>query len=181
MTIIPKIIGVGLPHTGGDTLAEALGVLGVQNIEQRPELPMQRYRRSGCWDIGKLDAVYDINPWALPAIRRAYPGAMLIHTINPFEEWMGSWVGCRVEDSRHLVEVFGVHRICFDVFEDTYRRHADYVTEFFKRDSGPHTALNVCDGWPPLCNAFGISPPVQTFPHTVRNGARKWTPNAYNV
>lgn len=180
MPIIPKIIGVGLPHTGGSVLAEALGVLGVGHVEQRPELPMQRYRKSGRWDMGKLDAVYDINPWALPAIRRAYPGAMLIHTITPLNEWVESWVGCQVDDTRHLLEVFGVGRICRPVFEDTYKRHGAYISEFFQNDSGPHTALNVCDGWPPLCNALGIPAPVQSFPHTNQQGVRPWTPNAYN-
>lgn len=184
MTVLTKIIGVGLPKTGTNSLAAALELLGVSNIAHRPDLVLERYRRSGRWEMGKLDACMDINPWVLPAIRRSYPGAMLLHTIRPLKEWLASCEAhfTRRPDHNQLgrLEIFGVTRWCQSAFTDTHRAHGRYVAEFFKQDIGPHTVFDVRDGWPPLCGALDIPAPPQSFPHKNEQGVRnKWKPNAY--
>ncbi len=185
MTVLPKIIGVGLPKTGTNSLAAALEMLGVRDIEHRPDLVLRRYRMSGRFDIGRLDAVMDINPWPLQAIRRAYPGALLVHTKRPLKEWL---VSCEAHftinpeyNEAGRLEIFGVTRWSREAFEDTHTHHGAYVADFFRNDIGPHVSMDVRDGWGPLCGALGIPQPTQTFPHMNIQGVRnKWTPTAYN-
>jgi hypothetical protein len=180
MGTFPKIIGIGLPKTGTTSLATALQVLGCEHVTHRPDLLLQRYRRSGRWDMGRSGAVMDINPWPLYAIRRAYPDALLVHTHRDIDSWLAS---CEVHFSRDpeynpegRLEIFGVTRYVAEVFADTHKQHGGFVRHFFNTDTGPHINLEAKQGWEPLCKALRVPVPEIPYPHENKRKQIPWEP-----
>lgn len=181
MATFPKIIGIGLPKTGTTSLAEALRILGVADVVHRPELLLQRYRRSGRWDMGRSGAVMDINPWPLAVIRRAYPDALLVHTHRDIDDWLNS---CEVHFSHNpdynpegRLEIFGATRYNVAAFADTHVRHGDYVRSFYSTDYGPHIHLETArQGWEPLCKALRVAVPDVPYPHENKRKENQWQP-----
>lgn len=182
-----KIIGIGLPKTGTNTLAAACEILGVQNIAHRPEGMLQQYRDTGSWDMGKRGAVFDINPWPLRAMVDAYPDARFIHTVRPVDLWLAS---CQ----RHFqpspfinplgrLEIFGVCKWAEGVFRETHYRHGRFVDAFSSAEKGFYVMQFEIgrDGWRELCQFLGVPVPSVPFPHLNKSTEEKripWTPIA---
>lgn len=154
---MPKIIGIGMPRTGNQTLQEALEALGYST-------------HLGCRDLEKIaepDATIEVT-LPIADIDARYPDSKYIFTIRDRESWLAS---CR----RMLKENVPQHdwpdfwRLDPSKWAEAYD---DRIFEASTTVGNKCLFYSVLDGWKPLTDFLGIRKPDKPFPHMDR--WRQW-------
>ena len=191
-----KIIGSGFGRTGTMTMKDALGALGygpthhmTEIMENPDQLRHWKAIFSGA-DVDWSDVFEGYNSqvdwpgaacWEKSMI--AFPGAKIIHTERPEEDWwlsfnstIGKFFGLfdQLEPPPVFKEIFVTMRDGFltDTFTDftdrdsaiaAYRENNRRVREIVPADR--LLVFNVAEGWKPLCNFLNVPQPTTAFPH----------------
>lgn len=194
-----RVVGAGFPRTGTKSLKEALElVLGgpcyhmVEVFDHLEHVPVWREALRGQppdWN-GFLSGYVAAVDWPASAFWRdlaaANPDALIVLSVrDDAEEWWQSadrtiFTVTRRTEYEHQEWLDFVHELLEShigrPWDDrsaaiaAYERHNADV-----RASVPPDRLlewNASDGWKPICEALGIAPPDESFPHV--NSTEEW-------
>ena len=165
-----KVFGIGLAETGRASLRSALESLGYRTapLPSEPD-SLQAY-----------DAAADTSvAMAFRELDWRYPDAKFILTVRPVEAWIAAWQKREQEtegrtaptalsaEARALrIRVFGQYAFDAAVWQRTYWRHYQEVTEYFKGRSQQLFIYELCgaSSWQPLCDFLNVPMPPVAFP-----------------
>lgn len=193
-----EVIGSGFGRTGTMSLKLALEQLGLgpchhmDEVFKRPDqVPLWRAAADGQavdWDsmfAGFRSQVDWPGAHFWRALAAAYPGAKVIHTVRPEDQWWTSFSGtigtllasyhdkplpphirAMMEISADIVgpQTFGAPVTDKQAALAAYRARTDDV-----RSAIPPERLlvfDVAEGWGPLCGFLGVPTPLTPFPRT---------------
>lgn len=177
-----KIVGIGLPKTGTNSLHWALRRLGYQSVHYRHDSGLLAGQIATLEDLEIMDAISDLpGPAYYQEIDQRYPGSKFIYTVRELESWVGSL--CRAE---YYVEFWrksksepyainppeddtrqGFRSKCFNklwpnipryfergYFLQRYVQHDLEVFSYFQNRLENVLVLNICggEGWRQLCS-----------------------------
>lgn len=192
-----EVIGSGFGRTGTKSLKAALERLGFgpcHHMHEIVENPgqvahWQRLAAGGTVDWNEVFAGYKSQvDWPGAHVWRelaaAFPGAKVIHTVRPEENWWASFnktIGKLMARYRslpippHISDMLTAWndlagKVTFNgVLDDkdnaiaAFRRRTQDVREALPRDR--LLVFDVAEGWVPLCGFLGVAVPDEPFPH----------------
>ncbi len=142
----PKILGIGLEHTGNRSLQEALVALGYEVL----------YEPQRLIDLDYADgAVGTPIPIAYPDLDRYYAGSKFVLTMRDVEFWLESWEqqelqrqessGEKLSDLSKQArrQIFGQWQYDPDVWRATYERYQEKVLGYFQHREADLLILNI--------------------------------------
>lgn len=178
MTI--QVLGVGLPRTGTQSLADALEILGYRTLHEafrHIDGPMFDCDSGTClWEYPGYDALIEAHYWRLYHL--AFPAAKVILTIRDIEAWYRS-IESHVDaihtrrDTTNYESIERADRVHERLFGSRWPLETLWSERFIQHRLLVEAVcggsnLLVCDvtqdGWGPLCEFLGKTIPDQPFP-----------------
>jgi hypothetical protein len=177
----PRIFAIGLNKTGTSSLHQAFEMLGYSSMHfagpERAAL-IRRALEEQKPLLHYLDPDYDAfsdTPittyfWLADV---QYPGSKFILTVRDLEQWLDSRRRHveknqeRAADGAYEGRFLKINPVAW---EHEYRRHEGAVRCYFADRAEDLLVLDVTagEGWAPLCDFLGVSPPDQAFPWANR-------------
>ena len=169
---LPPCWGIGLPRTGTKSLAQALEILGYQDVRHNPQFEELATIRAGS-DHG-VTVFYKY-------LDGRYPGSKFVLTTRDLDDWLTSmeWIFDYVKlekitgpirDVTIMARMLMFETLEFDrdkVIAGYNRHHAD-VKRYFADRPGDLLEMRISggDGWEALCPFLGVEIPAVEFPST---------------
>ena len=171
MSFPHKIIGIGLPRCGNQSLERALSILTGEPIRHS----MGRVTTADTYlaDVAGAGESY----YPLKYLTDRWPTARFIWNVRPTDTWLES---CKAVYHKSGPWTHPIWRYPIDAFEDYRRDH-----EFERGSWVAATSMKVLkydiyngDGWPELCKFLGLPIPDQPYPDVdvVRRPSQIYTP-----
>jgi len=176
-----KILGVGLPRTGTNSMCEALRILGYNAIHHAPErIPLDINLGRDFAVYNDVDAVLDAPAcYFQRELTQVYQPLKYILTVRDDKDW---WESIRAHsvrileqgDEQHVAYTKRLHAMLFGceiphrwLYLRAYRRHNQQMWELLPK---PQTlTIDVTrEGWEPLCRFLGREVPDAPFPWNNR-------------
>jgi len=191
----PKVFGVGLPRTGGRTLAAALHVLGFDVVHAPSDPASLDAILRGDGDFSLLhhyDGIAGLAAAAsFEALDQRYPGAKFVGTVRDEDAWVRSCLAHEADTETsergpdaaraaralaHLrMEMFG--GLAFDpaCAVARSRAHRARLERHFQGRPGDLLVLDVTRGeaWATLAGFVGCASPAAPWPHKGRFSAQE--------
>jgi hypothetical protein len=167
---LPPCWGIGLPRTGTKSLAQALKVLGYENVRHNPQFEELATIRAGS-DHG-VTIFYKY-------LDGRYPGSKFVLTTRDLDEWLASmqWVLDYVQldkitgpirEVTIMARMMLLETLEFDrekAIAAYHRHHADVKRYFADRpDDLLELRISEGEGWEKLCPFLGVEIPAAEFP-----------------
>jgi hypothetical protein len=169
---LPPCWGIGLPRTGTKSLAQALKILGYEDVRHNPQFEELATIRAGS-DHG-VTIFYKY-------LDGRYPGSKFVLTTRDLDDWLTSleWL----LDYVRLEKITGPIRevtimarmMLWETLEfdrdkaiAAYHRHNADVKRYFadRPDDLLEMRISSGDGWEKLCPFLGVEVPAAEFPST---------------
>jgi hypothetical protein len=160
-----RIIGVGLPKTGTNSLSAACRMLGFRSIHNPAKVRrlIRKNERRGLAPLsGRLrnvNAFFD-GPYAsrVSQLVQCYPDAMFILHTRRFDQWLVStlahnWRKGRADNKEALTEKYNT------ILPMVRNTLVTSGVRFIEMD------ITAGDGWEKLCPFLGVPTPSKPFPH----------------
>ncbi|PYH95487.1 hypothetical protein BO71DRAFT_449343 [Aspergillus ellipticus CBS 707.79] len=181
-----KILVLGMPRTGTQSLADALGQLGLGPIYHMREVARNKHQTK--W-IAALEAKFEGkgSPFGRSEFASflggfvligAFPNAKIILTVRDEDKWFDSMMATlwhwwsapdrpRNTSMRSMADKYHLHlwRNDFPTSgKESYRKHNSHVREIASVDN--LLVYDVREGWGPLCAFLGLEAPTTPFPRS---------------
>ncbi len=186
-----KIFNIGLPKTGGNSLVEALRIIGYNAIQSPRK--MLRYK-NGILDIDysfvdKYDAFSDIPIHLFyKELDKNFPGSKFILTLRSEDSWLKSTERQFSETRQklrkyvrgikggiYIKNLFGKDVFDFELYRNSFREYYRGIEQYFFNREKDLLYLNVCDedAWEKICNFLDKPVPSMAFPHKNKKSSLK--------
>lgn len=172
----PKVFGLGLSRTGTTSLTVALERLGwdTKHYPNPTRLISEANQHDALTDIPVILMFQEFDV--------IFPEAKFILTVRDKKSWLKSCKNHWTKKSRGGVSllvrraVFGTGQFDSDIFMRAYKRHLQFVREYFKGRRDKLLIMDIIggEGYGKLCPFLGVDVLDEPFPHAQGGNDRKF-------